>query len=678
MPNILTATYEQSGNSKQLNHMGMRPMQARAYEAGVAQYLLVKAPPASGKSRALMFVGLDKLTRQGLRKVIVAVPERSIGNSFRSTNLKAHGFDRDWRVKPEWNLCTGGSDENGVGRSKVQAFKSFMQSDDEVLVCTHATLRFAFEKIGAEPFDDCLLAVDEFHHASSNDENRLGELVRALMSRDKAHIVAMTGSYFRGDSEPVLRPDDEARFARVTYTYYEQLNGYEFLKALGIGYHFYRGTYLTAIMEVLDTDKKTIIHIPNVNSGESTKDKLGEADQIMSMIGTVIKVDEGTGFILIECEDGRVLKIANLVDDDPKVRERVVDSLRLAEDVDAVDIIIALGMAKEGFDWIWCEHALTVGYRNSLTEVIQIIGRATRDAPGKAHAQFTNLIAEPDSTQENVAQAVNDMLKAISASLLMEQVLAPKFNFYTRTDEATETAQVDSENDSGRSFFDSNSLTGEVSIGIRGFAEPSTEFVKEIVENDMYDLVATVCQDKRVTAQAMATNGTTPEVISKGLIGKIVEEKYPDLSVTEQEEVRQQLVARMNIVAAARQEENDEKGSRKASILDLVKRFVNVRDVDIDLIDQVNPFQSAYEVLSRSMDAQTLAAIHIAVAAQRIRITEDEAVALWPRIKLFRAKNGRGPSLTAQDELEKRLAEAQAWLIRKKQEKAQNPKASRS
>ena len=82
-------------------------------------------------------------------------------------------------------------------------------------------------------------------------------------------------------------------------------------------------------------------------------------------------------------------------------------------------------MAKEGFDWIWCDHALTVGYRSSLTEIVQIIGRATRDAPGKARARFTNLIAEPDASEEAVTEAVNDTLKAIAASLLMEQVLAP-------------------------------------------------------------------------------------------------------------------------------------------------------------------------------------------------------------------------------------------------------------
>jgi hypothetical protein len=110
----------------------------------------------------------------------------------------------------------------------------------------------------------------------------------------------------------------------------------------------------------------------------------------------------------------------------------VVASLKSAaarSDRDFVDVIIALGMAKEGFDWIWCEHALTVGYRSSLTEIIQIIGRATRDAPGKTRARFTNLIAEPAADDPLVVDAINDYLKAIAASLLMEQVLAPRFEF---------------------------------------------------------------------------------------------------------------------------------------------------------------------------------------------------------------------------------------------------------
>lgn len=227
----------------------------------------------------------------------------------------------------------------------------------------------------------------------------------------------MTGSYFRGDAEAVLAPQDESKFDTITYTYYEQLNGYEYLKQLDIGYFFYSGPYVDDILNVLDPAEKTIVHIPNVNSRESTKDKLREVEHIIEALGEWQGIDATTGFQLVKRPDGRVLRIADLVDDDATKRDRVSAALKdpaQKNNPDHVDIIIALGMAKEGFDWIWCEHALTVGYRASLTEIVQIIGRATRDAPGKTRARFTNLIAEPDATEAAVTESVNDTLKAIS------------------------------------------------------------------------------------------------------------------------------------------------------------------------------------------------------------------------------------------------------------------------
>ena len=350
----------------------MRDMQAKAYEKRNEQYLLLKAPPASGKSRALMFIALDKLYHQGIKKVIVAVPERSIGGSFGLTNLKKDGFFASWEPNPLYNLCIPGGEN-----SKVEAFKKFILNEEKILICTHATLRFAFKELDDTKFNNCLLAIDEFHHVSADGENQLGELIRNVMQNSTAHIVAMTGSYFRGDSVPVLLPEDEAKFSKVTYNYYEQLNGYEHLKSLGIGYHFYQGKYTSAIADILDTNKKTILHIPNVNSGESTKDKHKEVDTILDIIGTVEQITED-GIILVKrASDGKILKVADLVNDDPKIREKVVAYLRNIKSVDDMDLIIALGMAKEGFDWPYCEHALTVGYRSSLTEIIQIIGRAT-------------------------------------------------------------------------------------------------------------------------------------------------------------------------------------------------------------------------------------------------------------------------------------------------------------
>jgi hypothetical protein len=430
----VSITTARTGASSKANALGMRAMQERAYAKRGEQYVLIKSPPASGKSRALMFIALDKLNNQGLRQAIVVVPERSIGGSFADEPLSQCGFYWDWRVAPQWNLCNApGVDDAKVAKSKVKAVGEFLASADKALVCTHATFRFAVEELGIEAFDNRLIGIDEFHHVSSNPDNKLGSQLGAFIARDKVHIVAMTGSYFRGDSEAVLAPADEARFETVTYTYYEQLNGYNWLKSLDIGYFFYTRRYFDAVAKVLDPVLKTIVHIPNVNARESLKDKEREVNEIMHSLGEWKGIDPTTGFHQIRTKEGRTLKVADLVDDsDLAVRSRVLAALKdpaQKNNRDHVDIIIALGMAKEGFDWIWCEHALTIGYRSSLTEIVQIIGRATRDAKGKERARFTNLIARPEAEQAAVAEAVNDMLKAISASLLMEQVLAPRYGF---------------------------------------------------------------------------------------------------------------------------------------------------------------------------------------------------------------------------------------------------------
>lgn len=638
MTNIIDVTYGQTGESKKTNNFGMRDMQAKAYEARNEQYLLLKAPPASGKSRALMFIALDKLYHQNIAKVIVAVPERSIGGSFEKTDLQSNGFFASWEPNPLYNLCTPGGE-----KSKVDAFKKFMQSDEKILICTHATLRFAFKELNEAKFDHCLLAIDEFHHVSADGENQLGELIRSVMQNSKAHIVAMTGSYFRGDSVPVLMPEDESQFSKVTYNYYEQLNGYEYLKSLGIGYHFYQGKYTSAIGEILDTDKKTILHIPNVNSGESTKDKHKEVDTILDTIGTVEQITEEGIIIVRRKGDGKLLKIADLVNDDPKVREKVVAYLRNIKSVDDMDLIIALGMAKEGFDWPYCEHALTVGYRSSLTEIIQIIGRATRDSSNKTHAQFTNLIAQPDAQDVEVKLSVNNMLKAITASLLMEQVLAPNFKFKPRFDGDDEPNQK-----------------GELKI--RGFKKPTSKRVEDIIESDLNDLKAAILQDE-VMIKAIPGN-LDAEVINKVLIPKIIKVKYPDLSDSEVEELRQHVVVDSVIKNGHIIESGDKK------FIKMADKFINIDELHIDLIDQINPFQRAFEILSKSVTTHVLKLIQESIEATRIEMTPEEAVILYKKIPVFKSEHGRMPDFNSSDFNEKRMAEALIYLNKLRREKA--------
>lgn len=634
MDNIINVSYETTGQTTAVNEMGMRPMQARAYAARNSQYILLKAPPASGKSRALMFIALDKLKTGSVKKVIVAVPERSIGKSFLSTELVKYGFHSDWLVSEKYNLCVPGGET-----SKVGTFKEFMDSDETVLLCTHATLRFAFDKIGAAKFGNCLVAVDEFHHVSADYESKLGELVRALMQQENVHILAMTGSYFRGDGIPVLSYEDEAKFYKVTYNYYEQLNGYTYLKSLGIGFHFYSGKYTSAITEVLDTDKKTILHIPSVNSGESTKDKYIEVDTIIDAIGTVDHVDSETNIIFVSRRsDGKIIKVADLVNDNAAERERVVEYLRNVTDVDDIDLIIALGMAKEGFDWPFCEHALTVGYRGSLTEIIQIIGRCTRDSENKTHAQFTNLIAEPDAESEEVVESVNNMLKAITASLLMEQVLAPNFNFKPKPLEGSDDDKADDAR----------------TIRVGGMRQPSTQNVKNILDSDLTDLKANILQDPQI---AKAVSGVVdPEVINKIMIPKIIMTKYPHLSEDEVEEVREHLVADMVIRGSNVKTD----GNRR--FIDMSGKFVNLDELNIDLIDSINPFQQAFEVISKSITPKVLKSIQECIAAFKVNMTDDEAIYLWPKINEFVKITRRKPSLDALDPTERRLAEALIYL----------------
>lgn len=670
----VSITTARTGASSKANALGMRAMQERAYAKRGEQYLLIKSPPASGKSRALMFIALDKLNNQGLKQAIIVVPERSIGGSFADEPLSKYGFYWDWQVARQWNLCSApGVDEPRIAKSKVEAVRKFLESADKALVCTHATFRFAVEELGIDAFDNRLIAIDEFHHVSANPGNVLGAQLGAFIARDKAHLVAMTGSYFRGDSEAVLAPGDEAKFETVTYTYYEQLNGYSWLKSLDIGYFFYTGRYVDAVAKVLDPALKTIVHIPNVNARESLKDKEREVNEIMTSLGDWQGVDPATGFHLVRTEDGRTLKVADLVDDsDPAQRSRVLAALKdpgQKDNRDHVDIIIALGMAKEGFDWIWCEHALTIGYRSSLTEIVQIIGRATRDAENKERARFTNLIAEPEAEQAAVAEAVNDMLKAISASLLMEQVLAPRYEFTPKNSGPKDGFDYgDGGYKEGGHNIGVNKDTGQIHVEINGLVTPQSPEATRICKEDLNEVVTSFLQDKSALERGLFDQeNTLPEELTQLRMGKIVRERYPDLSEVDQEAIRQHAIAAMNVtqqakLALAEADANGAGGS--TALIDGVRKFVNVRDLDIDLIDRINPFDAAYAVLAKAMDEKSLRQVQASIAAKRVSIPEDEARELAKRALQFKNERGRLPDINSADAWEKRMAEGVAALAR--------------
>jgi hypothetical protein len=470
------------------------------------------------------------------------------------------------------------------------------------------------KELSNDVFNDCLLAIDEFHHASASEDSGLGNLLRDIMAETSAHIIAMTGSYFRGDGNFVLRPEDERRFYPVTYNYYQQLNGYKYLKTLGLGYHFYQGSYLSGIQPLLDFDKKLLIHIPSVNSRAATgTGKYTEVEEIMKLCGTIGDKNYDTGITPVVTPEGKTLHFADLVEDNQKERRRLQGYLQKLSHKNHVDIIIALGTAKEGFDWQWCEQCITVGVRGSLTEVVQIIGRCTRDCEGKEHAQFTNLIAAPDAKQDNVSKSVNDMLKAIVASLLMEQVMSPSWNFKTRKDPFEKP-------------------TGARELFVEGLKPLSSAKTNLIVTEQLDDLKATILQNNMIV-RALDGN-TPPEVINQVLIPKIIREKYPDLSEGEVEEVRQRAI--LDTIVKG----NDIVESESNRLLKLTNRFINIDNLNITLIDSINPFQRAYEIMSKSVSAPILKIIQDTIAEQKYEMTLDEAKILFKGpLKEYLAEN---------------------------------------
>ena len=633
----------------------MREMQAKAYEARNQKYLLIKAPPASGKSRALMFIALDKLEHQGIKKVVVAVPEKTIGRSFANTDLTPYGFFADWRVSPIYNLCdSGGTEGDKAGRF----VRFFRESNEKVLVCAHATLRNGMKMLNDDEFNDCLLAIDEFHHTSADADSGLGDIVRRVINNSTGHIVAMTGSYFRGDGVPVLRVEDEAKFYPVTYNYYQQLNGYKYLKNLVLGYHFYHGSYIEHIHEILDTTKKTIIHIPSVNSRASSGSKYEEVAEIMKCIGEFVSKDYNTCVYTLRTKDGRLLKVADLVEDDINERSRIQYYLQKMKKPEDMDIIIALGTAKEGFDWAWCEMCLTIGVRGSLTEVIQIIGRCTRDSEGKDTAKFVNMIAMPDADQAEVKVAVNDFLKAITASLLMEQVMAPSWRF--------KTAHEEDEHDKDNPLVNT--------IVVEGLKPLSSDKTKMIIQQQLDDLQAAVLQDQMIVRAI--SGSTTAENITQNLIPKVIMKRYPDLTPEEVEEVRQHfllntLVKGNNITdekgepvdvtpGMIQPKEGDGKNAEGNRLIKIANKFINIDKLSINLIDSVNPYQKAYEVISKNVDAATLKVIQDTIAEQKFDMTVEEAIVLFkgPLKQWVAEHDGQMPSLDSPNLQEKELAQA--------------------
>jgi hypothetical protein len=204
---------------------------------------------------------------------------------------------------------------------------------------------------------------------------------------------------------------------------------------------------------------------------------------------------------------------------------------------------------------------------------------------------------------------------------------------------------------------------------------PQSPEASRICSQDLNEVIAAYVQDRPTMERGLFDEETAPEELTQVRMGAIIRDRYPDLGAADLEAVRQHAIAAMNLTqqgkAAAAKMDEDGEGQGNTALIDGVRKYaMDVRELNVDLIDRINPFGEAYAILSKSMNEATLKQLAGIIAARKIQLTPDEARELARRALKFKNERGRLPSLTSRDAWEKRMAEGVAFLARMKAEAA--------
>ena len=177
---------------------------------------------------------------------------------------------------------------------------------------------------------------------------------------------------------------------------------------------------------------------------------------------------------------------------------------------------------------------------------------------------------------------------------------------------------------------------------------------------------------KRSIERGLFDEELVPEELTQVRLGKIIKDKYPELDEEDQEAVRQHAIAALNLTQQAKKVALGDDGgeaSVNTALIDGVRKFaMDVRELDIDLIDRINPFGEAYAILAKTMSEESLKQVAAAIAAKRTNLTPDEAKELAVRAVKFKKERGRLPSISSTDAWEKRMAEGAAAFVKFKDE----------
>ncbi len=425
----------------------MRDWQQAAFnEFKDASYMILEAPMGSGKSWLMCLLSAYKLRRDNSLKCIISVPQTIIAPGFAKAELPLpDGEQVHWN--PRHNLCYGAVKKSNVQYVINWLAGSYETLNDRVLLCTHATLVKVYKEIlrsnRLDLLANMLLWVDEAHHIKNTESsipsvegtsNEIGNLISHFLglNANNIKIGLTTATFIRGDRCSLLTEEMEAKFTRYGLPFDVYFESMEHLKSFSFDFILCGPNYTKAIgLLALERICKDIVYIPHPISRHSLGDKSQDVQDIINEYHLVHKgeiVEEASGLISLKQEAGR-FRILDLVDSDRVQRSKkksILNENSFKEDREFLHAILAIGMFKEGANWIWADRSIIVGPRNSLVDVIQMIGRLFRDAPGKETVQVVQLLPfYLDQEKEEFCENLDNYLKTIYATLILEDIFKP-------------------------------------------------------------------------------------------------------------------------------------------------------------------------------------------------------------------------------------------------------------
>ena len=406
------------------------------------QFRIINAPTGSGKSYMMTLLSAEDMDNNSKLRTIIAVPQTVIAAGFKDQKvLLPNGKKIYWIAGND--LCND-NPTNGTTKGLIKFIEGPNGThSDRIALCTHATLLAVYKTLKKTNrlhlLNNLNVWIDESHHVMNVDledvpdatlSNGIGEVITYLLKIKSNNVGLATASFFRGDRCSLLTEKQEKDFVRFNLPYDEYLKNMKYMKSFSINFVLCGADWTKTIGEVISEKRcKDIIYIPHPMSVNSTGDKYKESDLI---IDTYNKMHGGKRKDICPLTTvGKVkapFNILNYVDGDfLKEKNEFVNSLKKRPSKD-LDAIITLGRFKEGADWVHANRGIVIGARESLVEMLQIIGRFFRDTPGKEHVEINILLPfsiDQIKDEDELKNNLNNYLKAIYSCLILENIFDP-------------------------------------------------------------------------------------------------------------------------------------------------------------------------------------------------------------------------------------------------------------